>query len=72
MSQKIAVGRYFRVAELASMLSVNRSTIWRWVKEDPNFPNPIKLGPKVTVWDGCQIQDWLQSRGGVKVKAIIE
>lgn len=72
MNQKNTINRYFRVTELALMLSVNRSTIWRWVKEDPDFPNPIKLGPKVTVWDGCRVQDWLQSRGGVKAKAFVE
>lgn len=61
-----------RVTELATMLSVSRSTIWRWVKDNSTFPNPIKVSDKVTAWRRNEIQDWLQSREGSTKKAFIE
>lgn len=61
-----------RVTELATMLSVSRSTIWRWVKDNSTFPNPIKVSDKVTAWRRDEIQDWLQSREGITKKAFIE
>ena len=61
-----------RVTELATMLSVSRSTIWRWVKHSSTFPDPIKVSDKVTAWRGNEIQDWLQSKKGTTKKAFIE
>jgi prophage regulatory protein len=61
-----------RVTELATMLSVSRSTIWRWVKGNSTFPNPIKVSDKVTAWRRNEIQDWLQSKEGRTKKAFIE
>ena len=54
------------------MLSVSRSTIWRWVKGNSTFPNPIKVSDKVTAWRRNEIQDWLQSKEGRTKKAFIE
>lgn len=61
-----------RVTELATMLSVSRSTIWRWVKNSSTFPDPIKVSDKVTAWRRNEIQDWLQSKEGITKKAFIE
>jgi prophage regulatory protein len=31
--------------------NIGNTTLWRWVKENPDFPRPIRLSPHVTVWD---------------------
>ena len=39
-----------RVDEVAAILSVGPSTVWRWVKERPNFPQPRRDGRRCTFW----------------------
>jgi predicted DNA-binding transcriptional regulator AlpA len=45
------------------ILPVSVPTIWRWVAEG-NFPKPIKLGPKTTVWNLDEIEVFLAQRAG--------
>ena len=40
---------YLREKQVLELLPVNRSTLWRWVK-DGYFPKPLKIGRGVTVW----------------------
>lgn len=59
-----------RVPTVAAMLSVSRSTVWRWSKFKPEFPRPIKISTGVTTWKLDEIQAWLEGRdqGGNKMK----
>lgn len=41
---------YSRPAQSAVHLQIGVSTLWKWVKEKPDFPQPIKLSPRVTVF----------------------
>lgn len=58
---------YYRVSEIASargkkgLLPVSTATIWRWVKAG-EFPSPIKLSERCTVWDATQVQAWINSK----------
>jgi predicted DNA-binding transcriptional regulator AlpA len=65
MNSKPLEKKYIRVAKLAPELSVSVPTVWRWTKEDPTFPKPIKLSARVTAWQVSQIQDRLDSKKGV-------
>jgi predicted DNA-binding transcriptional regulator AlpA len=68
MSQ-ITSPRFIRLNALASTpgkpgtIPASPATIWRWVKEG-NFPRPIKLGPKTTVWNLDEIEVFLAQRAG--------
>jgi prophage regulatory protein len=43
---------FLRINELEQYLNMGRSTIWARAKnEDDPFPKPIKLSPRVTVWN---------------------
>jgi prophage regulatory protein len=53
--------RYLRAQELATMLAVHRSTLWRWV-QDGHLPRPVRLGPNTVAWDSNQIEAWLAGR----------
>ena len=59
-----------RVPTVAAMLSVSRSTVWRWSKFKSEFPRPIKISTGVTAWKLDEIQAWLKGRdqGGNKMK----
>ena len=54
--------RVLRPTEAAALLRVSRSTLWRWAATDPTFPQPFKLGPRVTVWSVAEVERWLADR----------
>lgn len=51
-----------RVPTVAMMLSVSRSTVWRWTQSKPDFPKPIKISAGITVWRLNEIQRWLDGQ----------
>ncbi len=59
--------RVLRIAEVAKKLSIGKSTIYDWLsidspRYDPDFPKPIKLGPRTTGWLSTEIDQWLISQ----------
>lgn len=52
---------YARPKHTAVFLGVSEGTIWRKAKE-PNFPKPIKLSDRVTVFDAAEIRAWANSK----------
>jgi predicted DNA-binding transcriptional regulator AlpA len=50
-----------RVKQVSSYLGVATSTIWSWCKAG-NFPTPLKLSPKATVWDKDEIDKFIASK----------
>lgn len=51
------------VKEAAAMLSIGESTVWKKVKEDPSFPQPVRLSPKSTRFKVDDIRKWVKSVG---------
>jgi predicted DNA-binding transcriptional regulator AlpA len=49
------VPNYFTVRELAVRFRVSIATIWRWTKEYPAFPKPVKIGGS-TRWRRADIE----------------
>lgn len=56
---------FYRLNAILSMVPVGRSTWWRRVKEG-TYPQPIKLGPRTTVWRASDIEALIAELGGVK------
>lgn len=50
--------KFLRIKEVMNKTGIARSTIWLWVKEG-KFPEPIKLSPRITVWDNEKIELWM-------------
>ena len=50
--------KFIRMREVLRIIPVSRSTIWRWVR-DGQFPAPIKIGPRSTVWEFEKIMEWV-------------
>lgn len=49
---------YLADTQLAARYGVHRSTIWRWAKTDPHFPDPIVFSSGCTRWKLSQIEAW--------------
>jgi predicted DNA-binding transcriptional regulator AlpA len=53
---------YIRVKQLAPELAVSEPTIWRWLKQNPDFPKPLKLSNRVTAWKVSDVRAWLEAK----------
>lgn len=49
----------------AQHISFGLSTLWKRAKTDPTFPQPRKLGPRITVWMRDDLDAFLERRTGV-------
>lgn len=61
--------RVIRIGELATtktkegLLPISPATVWRWCKQN-KFPQPFKLGERVTVWSMADVEDFIAKQGG--------
>jgi len=53
---------FIKIAALAAILQVSRTTVGRWAKKDADFPNSLKLSGGTTIFDAKEVRTWLQSR----------
>lgn len=53
---------YLSDRQLGERFSVNRITIWRWARTDPDFPQPVKLTPGCSRWRLADIEIWERRR----------
>ena len=51
--------RTLRPPKVAEKLSIGLSTMWMRAKNDPTFPKPFKLGPRITVFFEDEIDAYL-------------
>ena len=65
VASPIPTRQYIRAQELATLLAVHRTTLWRWV-HDGHLPRPVRLGPNTVAWDSTQIDAWLATREGAE------
>lgn len=47
--------------QLAARYNVTRPTIWRWTRENPEFPKPVQLSPGCTRWKISEVEAWEKS-----------
>jgi prophage regulatory protein len=52
-----------RPKHAAEFLGIGESTFWRWAKERPDFPKPIRLGTRTTVFPLDQLTAWRDAQG---------
>ena len=53
------------VKDVAAACSIGVSTVWKLVKEDPSFPQPIYFRPTVARFKAADVRRWVQ---GLKPK----
>lgn len=65
MSQKhlnSSVKRLLRIEELMARLSISRSAVWEGCRAG-RLPQPIKIGPRTTVWKSEEVDAFIDSLG---------
>ncbi len=53
--------RALRPPQAAQKLGIGLSTLWTKVKVDPDFAQPVKMGPRVTIFFEDELDAWLTS-----------
>ncbi len=53
--------RALRPAKAAEKLGIGLSTLWAKSKTQPNFPKPVKTGPRTTIFLEQELDDYLAS-----------
>jgi prophage regulatory protein len=53
--------RFLRINELARMLGIGHSTIYRLIKQN-KFPKQIKLTERTVVWRSSVINEWIAQK----------
>ena len=54
-----------RANGVAKMFGCCEATIWKWLKEDPNFPKPRRFGKRCTLWLRAEVEEYIMN-GGVQ------
>ena len=55
------MSNFLRIVDVMKKTGIAKSTIWLWVGEG-KFPKPIKLSPRITVWEEEKIIYWFKSK----------
>lgn len=55
---------YLRAREASDHFQISTSTLWHWVKNRPDFPQPLKAGARVTLFDIEEIEQYLLAQNG--------
>ena len=55
--QAVLPNHYLSDKAVASRYGISRATVWRWAKEQPTFPRPVKLAG-CTRWRSEELQKW--------------
>ncbi|WP_084199743.1 helix-turn-helix transcriptional regulator [Noviherbaspirillum autotrophicum] len=58
----VFIRRYLRPKVAAKKLGIADSTLWLKIKTDPDFPQPIKIGPNTTVLIEDEIDHYVSTR----------
>jgi predicted DNA-binding transcriptional regulator AlpA len=56
---------YLRPNEIKTVFGIDRATLYRWMKNDDKFPEPIKPSSKITLINKKDFEDYLKSRSRI-------
>lgn len=49
---------FLRDLDLMARWGVSRNTVWRWARDRPDLPRPVRLSPGCTRWRLSEIEAW--------------
>ncbi|WP_346664763.1 helix-turn-helix domain-containing protein [uncultured Mailhella sp.] len=53
--------QFVRASDLAAILGVSKSTIWRW-RAEGKLPDPFRLSSRVTVWELKEVLAFVEQK----------
>ncbi|MCZ4293878.1 AlpA family transcriptional regulator [Vibrio sinaloensis] len=54
--------RFLRLKEVISLTGLGRSTIYKFMADETDFPKSVPLGGRAVAWVESEIEEWMESR----------
>ncbi|NOI78529.1 AlpA family transcriptional regulator [Vibrio coralliilyticus] len=54
--------RFLRIQDVISLTGLGRSTIYKFMADETDFPKSVPLGGRAVAWVESEIEDWMESR----------
>ena len=54
--------RFLRIQDVMSLTGIGRSTIYKFMAGETDFPKSMPLGGRAVAWVESEIEGWLESR----------
>ncbi len=54
--------RFLRLKEVMSLTGLARSTIYKFMADETDFPKCVPLGGRAVAWVESEIEEWMESR----------
>jgi len=62
IQSNLSLKEYLRPFEVTAVFGIDNSTLYRWIKEDDEFPELIKPSPKITLINKRAFEEYLRKR----------
>lgn len=54
--------KFLRLKEVMSLTGLGRSTIYKFMADETDFPKSVPLGGRAVAWVESEIEEWMESR----------
>ncbi|MBE4009766.1 AlpA family transcriptional regulator [Vibrio parahaemolyticus] len=54
--------RFLRLKEVMSLTGLGRSTIYKFMADETDFPKSVPLGGRAVAWVESEVEEWMESR----------
>ncbi|ENM3861893.1 TPA: AlpA family phage regulatory protein [Vibrio vulnificus] len=61
--------RFLRLKEVMSLTGLGRSTIYKFMADETDFPKSVPLGGRAVAWVESEIEEWMESRLSIRDNA---
>lgn len=60
--------RFLRLKDVMSLTGLGRSTIYKFMADETDFPKSVPLGGRAVAWVESEIEEWMESRLSMRDK----
>jgi predicted DNA-binding transcriptional regulator AlpA len=61
--KNLYIKEYLRPKEIKAIFGIDKVTLYRWAKEDSNFPEMIKPSSRITLINKKEFETYLKAKG---------
>ncbi|EGR2500812.1 transcriptional regulator [Vibrio sp. V09_P4A23P171] len=54
--------RFLRLKDVMAITGLGRSTIYKFMADETDFPKSVPLGGRAVAWVESEIEEWMESR----------
>lgn len=54
--------KFLRIQDVMSLTGLGRSTIYKFMADETDFPKSVPLGGRAVAWVESEIEEWMESR----------